>query len=263
FTVASSLVVPTTTTTTTVLDGTGIGGAILDSGMDTGHKAFLGKNDQSRIVFSKDYTGENRIDDPYGHGTHVASIAVGNGRIAEGAYTGVAPNANILNLRVLNSQRVASISAILDALDRVLSNRKDHNLLVTQQPQLDMGVSSVDNRREMQLSGTSMSTPVVAGAAAMLLQANPTLTPNMVKALMMYTAQPLKNFNTFEQGAGELNVEGAMRVARLVRKDFGSSKPIGGSLLTSPVPPVPTTTIAGNTFTWSQGILLGHHFAKG
>ena len=147
--------------------------------------------------------------------------------------------------------------------NKIVDAESDHNLLVTQNPQLDAGVSPMENRREMQLSGTSMATPVVAGAAAMLLQANPTLTPNMVKALLMYTAQPLKGFNTFEQGAGELNIEGAMRVARLVRKDFGSSKPVGAPLLTTLVPPVPSTTIAGYTFTWSQGILLGRHYAKG
>src|SRR5258706_13819879 len=97
----------------------------------------------------------------------------------------------------------------------------------------------------------------------MLLQANPTITPNMVKALMMYTAQSLRGFNTLEQGAGELNVEGAMRVARLVRTNFGTSKPIGAPLLTSSVPPVPASTIGGTTFAWSQGNLLGQHFAKG
>ena len=64
------------------VDGTGIGIAVLDSGMDTGHVAFLDKNGQRRIAFSKDFTGENRVDDPFGHGTHVASIAAGNGRVA-------------------------------------------------------------------------------------------------------------------------------------------------------------------------------------
>src|SRR5207245_11445890 len=115
-TVTSALGVTTTLTTTTVYDGTGVGVAIVDSGLDLGHKDFLSKNASSRIVFSRDFTGENRVDDPYGHGTHVASIAVGNGRIAQGAYTGVAPNANIINLRVLNSQGLGTTSGTLAAL---------------------------------------------------------------------------------------------------------------------------------------------------
>ncbi len=42
------------------------------------------------------------------------------------------------------------------------------------------------------LSGTSMATPVVSGAAALMLQENPALTPDEIKARMMKTAS--KNF---------------------------------------------------------------------
>jgi serine protease AprX len=40
----------------------------------------------------------------------------------------------------------------------------------------------------MELSGTSMATPVVAGAVALMLQKTPTLTPDAVKAKLMKTA---------------------------------------------------------------------------
>ncbi|MEO8682423.1 MAG: S8 family peptidase, partial [Vicinamibacterales bacterium] len=64
------------------------------------------------------------------------------------------------------------------------------------------------------LSGTSMSTPVVAGTVALMIQANPTLTPNMVKAILQFTAQVYKGYDSMTQGAGFLNTLGAVRLAR-------------------------------------------------
>src|SRR5215210_2389272 len=98
----------------------------------------------------------------------------------------------------------------------------------------------------MYMSGTSVSTPVVAGAAALMLQVNPKLTPNMIKAILMYTAQPLAGFNMLEQGAGQLNVEGAVRLAKLVRTDLTNQTPAGAPMLMSATPE-PRTTIAGQT----------------
>src|SRR5205807_5298452 len=122
--------------------------------------------------------------------------------------------------------------------------------LVTQNPQLDANVSPVAARDQMILNGTSMSSPVVAGAAALLLQLNPKLTPNEVKMILMYTAQQLAGFNTFEQGAGQLNIEGAVRLAKLVRTDLLSTTLLGSPLLTTSTLPTPHTTIGGQQFTW-------------
>src|SRR5262249_62131426 len=87
------------------------------------------------------------------------------------------------------------------------------NSLVTQYPSLKCGTATSAADQLMYLSGTSMSAPIVAGAAAMMIEANPNLTPSLVKAILMYTAQPIPGVNTLEQGAGRLNVEGAVRVA--------------------------------------------------
>ena len=112
----------------------------------------------------------------------------------------------------------------------------------------------------MKLSGTSMAAPMVSGAAALMLEANPTLTPNLIKVLMMYTAQQLPNFNLLEQGAGELNVDGAVRLAKLGRTNLNSSTPLNSSLLTGPAP-YPHTTISWNfsstTFALVEGIIVG------
>ena len=63
------------------VDGSGIGIAVLDSGVDTGHMAFLNTAliPSSRIKYSKDFTSENNSgNDPYGHGSHVAAAAAGH-----------------------------------------------------------------------------------------------------------------------------------------------------------------------------------------
>ena len=67
------------------------------------------------------------------------------------------------------------------------------------------------------LSGTSMATPVVAGTVALMLQANPNLTPNLVKAILQFTAQDYPGYNALTQGAGFLNARGAVQLAEYFR----------------------------------------------
>jgi serine protease AprX len=63
----------------------------------------------------------------------------------------------------------------------------------------------------LMLSGTSTSTPVVAGAAALLLQKNPRLTPGDVKVRLMHSADPVAGASPYQQGAGALDVAGALK----------------------------------------------------
>ena len=90
----------------------------------------------------------------------------------------------------------------------------------------------------MVLSGTSIAAPAVSGAVALMLQANPGLTPPLIKAILQYTAQPLPGASLVQQGAGSLNVEGAVRLAGALRTDIagavaaGTIRP-GDSLLRS------------------------------
>ncbi len=51
-------------------------------------------------------------------------------------------------------------------------------------------------------SGTSMATPHISGAIALLKQANPSLTPNEIKEILMSTSRDLKGESVFRQGAG-------------------------------------------------------------
>ena len=79
------------------------------------------------------------------------------------------------------------------------------------------GGFSGDKAPYMTLTGTSMAAPVVSGTVALMLQANPKLTPNLVKAILMYTAEVYRGFRPLEQGAGFLNSLGAVRLARFYK----------------------------------------------
>jgi len=60
------------------------------------------------------------------------------------------------------------------------------------------------------LSGTSMATPHVSGAAAIVLQKFPGLKPSDVKNLLLSTSNVLPGYNVYQQGAGRLNVSYAL-----------------------------------------------------
>jgi serine protease AprX len=76
----------------------------------------------------------------------------------------------------------------------------------------------------LSLSGTSMSAPVVTGAVALMLQANPKLTPNLVKAILQYTAEHRAGYDDLTQGAGFLNARGAVQLAASLRGDAPAQK---------------------------------------
>lgn len=61
--------------------------------------------------------------------------------------------------------------------------------------------------------GTSMATPVAAGVAALVVAANPSLTPAQVKGLLQATATPMLGYDAFEVGGGFVNAEAAVRNA--------------------------------------------------
>ena len=147
--------------------------------------------------------------------------------------------------------------------NKIIAAEAAMNNLAKENPVLDANISPDEERKMMTMNGTSVAALVVTGAVALILQANPTLTPNLVKAILMYTAQPLAGYNLLEQGAGELNIEGAVRLAKLVRTDLTANTPLGDPLLKSSDNLLRTTTINGFSFPWAQGILVDHTFATG
>ncbi len=71
-------------------------------------------------------------------------------------------------------------------------------------------------------SGTSQAAAVVSGAAALLLQAYPQLTPDQVKAALVSTATEVKLADPVDAGAGQVDVEAALET---VKKAMTSKAP--------------------------------------
>ncbi|MDQ2912875.1 MAG: S8 family serine peptidase, partial [Chloroflexota bacterium] len=110
--------------------GRGIGVAILDSGIAP-HPDLAG-----RIVASVDFThggtGATLVPpaDPGGHGTHVAGLVAGDGAASAGAYAGVAPGANLIDVRVIAASGSTNVSTLIAGMQWVLAHRSDYNIRV-------------------------------------------------------------------------------------------------------------------------------------
>ncbi|MEU5564916.1 S8 family peptidase [Micromonospora musae] len=70
---------------------------------------------------------------------------------------------------------------------------------------------AAENPQYTGMNGTSMATPHVAGAAAILAQQHPDWTPERIKSTLMAAAQPSATIGVYEQGAGFLDVARATR----------------------------------------------------
>ena len=115
-------------------------------------------------------------------------------------------------------------------------------LYATKSAYLLNGIAATTYLPYVSLSGTSMAVPVVAGTVALMLQANPTLTPNAVKAILEYPAQPYSGYDRQTQGAGFLDAGGAVDLAR----SFAAAE--GGD---APAP------------TWSAALIWGSRLVSG
>jgi serine protease AprX len=274
--------------------GGGVTVAILDSGVAADADLVQPNN---RILASVNFADQRLTSDPGGHGTHIAGIVAGNGTRSGGEFTGIAPQANVVDVRVLGSKGSGRISSVVRGIEWVLAHRTVYNIRVINLsfgaparlsyrvdpmsaaveiawrrglvvvaasgnggPQRDtvltpgidpyvITVGATDDRGTLgrgddmlawfsawgsadsnakpdlvapgrrlvslrvpgssldtlfpdrvvlaqngstyfRLTGTSMATAVVSGAAALLLAGRPNLTPDQVKALLVGTTQP-------------------------------------------------------------------------
>jgi serine protease AprX len=306
-----------------IYKGTGVGVAVVDSGIHLGMD-FTDAMSNTRIMAQVKFNSQTtNMSDMYGHGTHVAGIIGGRGVNSSGGYVGVAPDVNLINVKVSDDTGNAAVSDVVNGLQWVLDNKATYNIRVVnlslnstvadsyQVDPLDAAVetlwkagivvvastgnngtsnagvvyapandpfvitvgavndqgtastsddtlasfssygtipvsttaglttnmskpdlvapgvniisdlassgttlakahpANVINNYYFRMSGTSMAAPMVAGAAALLLQSNPTLTPNQVKYRLMSTAQAVGTKTGV--GAGEANVAAAIK----------------------------------------------------
>jgi serine protease AprX len=392
------------------LDGTGVGIALIDSGVYD-HDDLQKSTGGSRIVYNESFIpNDTSTNDAYGHGTHVAGILAGNGRDSATGYptqyVGLAPNANIINLRVLDSTGTGSDSQVIAAIQRAIQLKSIYNIRVinlslgrpvfesyTLDPvcqaveaawqagivvvvaagndgrdnsfgnlgyatinapgndpnvitvgatktngtatRLDDTVASYSSKgptlldhivkpdlvapgnrivslespgstlvvqnpnlvispittctlltcttgtpgKYLRLSGTSMATPIVAGAAALMIQKDPTITPDTIKARMMKSAWKgypvnswgysvwnigyLSQYDVFTIGAGYLDVYAALKNTDVV--NGGAASPIAyRNTATGTYSFSNSTSITwGNSITWGSSIIWGNSIVWG
>ncbi|MEV6419166.1 S8 family serine peptidase [Streptomyces sp. NPDC051662] len=286
-------------------DGTGVRIAVLDTGIDAGHADVADK-----VVAQRNFTAEADVQDHNGHGTHVASTAAGTGAASGGSYRGVAPGADLVIGKVLNTAGSGLNSDIIagmqwaveqgadivnmslgapdklgtDPLEEAVDALSGQALFViaagnsgpgdttigtpgvadsaltvgavdkkdalasfsSRGPRLEDGGAKPDVTAPgvditaasaagtmpnsphpapgyVTISGTSMATPHVAGAAALLAQRHPDWSGPQIKSALVGSAEP-GGYSTYEQGSGRIDLTratGQSVVAEPVSLNFG------------------------------------------
>ena len=119
--------------------GSGVDVALIDSGL----VGVEGLNVSGKVVNGADLSFESqsatfRYLDTYGHGTHMGGIIAGRDAVGptmpraidDKFFTGVAPNARILNVKVGSYDGAVDVSQVLAAIDWVVQHRTDNGMNV-------------------------------------------------------------------------------------------------------------------------------------
>ena len=99
--------------------------AVLDTGIDN-LPDFAG-----RLVGGVDLTGGNNpYQDSYGHGTFVAGLIAGNGASSSGQYSGEAPGANLVSIKVAGANGTTHLGTLIPGLQWAVDNQSAYGINV-------------------------------------------------------------------------------------------------------------------------------------
>ena len=110
--------------------GKGVDVALIDSGV----APVDGLNGPNKIVNGPDLSFEagnpaRRNIDTFGHGTHMAGIIAGrDGSSGDGSFTGIAPDARLVSVKVASSDGATDVSQVIDAIGWVVQHGHDNGL---------------------------------------------------------------------------------------------------------------------------------------
>jgi serine protease AprX len=331
--------------------GQGVTVAVVDTGIDN-LPDFSG-----RLAGGVDLTGGNEpYQDGYGHGTFVAGLIAGNGASSNGQYSGEAPGARLVSIKVAGATGTTHLSTVILGLQWAVDHRSSYGINVlnlslgyqssqsTVTNPLDQAVEAVwkagitvvasagnagpfngtilspgddpmvitvgalddmatpsplddemtnfssvgptsrdgwtkpdlvvSGRSVVSLaapgstiynsypsarigpanfvgSGTSFSSAITSGAAALVLAANPGLTPNQVKARLLGTSTPGPVGNPFVDGHGALDAFAAANAGPMNLNQ--SSTGLIGAVLGATIPLSPN----GPADTWNASLWSG------
>lgn len=112
------------------IQGRDVGVAVIDTGIAK-HSDLENEAGLSRIVSKVQFNSvAGLIDDYYGHGSHIAGAIGGNGSLSTGNYIGVAPKANLVDVKVVDDQGKGTTADVIAGLQWVLENKDTHNIRV-------------------------------------------------------------------------------------------------------------------------------------
>ena len=132
------------------IKGAGVTVALLDTGVaalpDLAGRVLRVKTDALGLETAPcvNLSGEDDCADSYGHGTFLAGLIAGNGAASAGAYTGVAPDANIVSIKVAGRDGAADVSTVIAGIQWAVSFKDEYGIRVLN---LSLGTDSTQSYR--------------------------------------------------------------------------------------------------------------------